>query len=285
MNKTVFSTLLVAGVFSLACSQIFAAEPVGKADNFSGFYADLGVGVNINSISTSINNLTLADPTEEGNENYPNSGDKKLSSSPMALQLQGGWGQVFKSNYYYGGFVGVQSANFSKMTTSNTSVVLTEDDSTVTHATSSTLDIKQSSPSFILGAKFGYLLSPKALLWAGLGVSQTTLKLSTTIQPSGSAIVNDGDNYTLSSPTSTIDKSESVVGMSYAVGFKYHFSPRWNGFISDTFTDYKNIDFDAAATTTRTESDNSFVSTIGIKYKQKVSLSTQNIMLGATYRF
>ena len=285
MNKTVFSTLCVAGLFTFFSTHCLAATPIEKANAFSGFYASLGLGSNLNSFSNKMSKLryygaTLARSTDS---NFPSS-DIKSSASPMAFQAEGGWGKVFNQKYYYGGFAGLESANFSKEVNSSATLVYSPVSATSNNFTASnTFTLKQTTPSYVLGGKFGYLLSPKALLWAGLGLSQASFKLSATSSYVGTSTTGDSvSNHT--STTASFSESKELLGVSYAVGFEYHFLPRWNGFISDTFTSYNSMDLNGTTSVTVTASGaaDQFAQ---VELNDSVSLFTQNIMLGATYQF
>jgi opacity protein-like surface antigen len=290
VNKKVFSTIIIAGVFSFIANQSFATEQTDTPDNFSGFYVNLGAGININSMSNDTSKLQYEDLDPEDADEAINFSDNKhnLSASPMALQLQGGWGKIFKQKYYYGGFLGMQSANFSEKTT-KTSLFTRKDEDTENYSSDKILNVKQNSPSYMMGLKLGYLLSPKALLWAGLGVSETTLKLSTTEQLSGTLEVPGEEKLDLSSTPAHYDKSASVIGMSYAVGFNYSFMSHWSSFVNYTLTNYQSVNFNNTSNITITGSpvDGGAPETHKMKVtsNQKVSLFTQSIMLGATYQF
>lgn len=253
VNQTLFSTLCAAGLLSLVSSQSFAAASSVKPDAFSGFYAGLSLGVNLNSISNKVSQLRYYDPAFDlsTDASYPSS-DTTASASPIAFQLQGGWGKVFNQRYYYGGFANVGSANFSKEVSSTSHLNYVPFEGAINDFTATTtFTLKQSAPSYSVGAKFGYLLSPKVLLWGGVGMSQASFKLSASSSYAGTT---KGTGYTLDSTSTkaTFGESKSVLGVSYALGVEYHFLPRWNGFISDTLTNYNSMDFKGTAPATIT---------------------------------
>ena len=284
MNKKSISTLFVAGIMSVTFSQSFAAASKIQ-DNFSGFYTGVSLGVNLNSISNKMTKLRYYDPTFQRTTDANYASDEiKSSAAPVAFQVEGGWGKVFHQKFYYGGFAGIQSANFSKVTSKNSSLVYSPQSGTTNDFTATnTFTTKQTSPSYMLGAKFGYLLSPKALLWAGLGVSQASFKLSASSHYNG---VVTGENYVINqtSTPASFSKSESDVGISYAIGLEYHLLPRWSGFISDTFTNYKSLDLNGTTTVTVTAPGGDPIPSY-VDLNEKVSMFTQNIMLGTVYRF
>lgn len=287
MCKKISCLILLA---FLPAAPSFAATAL-NTDNFSGYYANVGIGLNVNSIQSQPDrqvyyNIGLGNP--RGFLNFPDT-SSSASSAPFAMQLQAGWGKLLKHKYYLGASVGLQSASFDKNTsrsaTDTTSVVGADYSNTGT--ASNSLTVIQSSPSYTLSTKFGYLLSPKIMLWGELGLQYSSLKLSGSNNSHG-VITDSTGAISTTDVTARFNNTANSLGITYGLGIDYALSSRWRASISDILTDYADVRSKGTGTntiTTKLPNIPQFSSATTSSLNETMSLSSQNIMLSATYRF
>jgi hypothetical protein len=262
-----------------------------QADNFSGFYVDAGLGINntaINMKTDAFENITPTLPTGFETLNGPVQNHSSTSSN-AGIKLTGGWGQVIEHEYYVGGFVSVQSNSFDKNEkTSTGGLITTATDDAIGFVINNAVQLKQITPLYTLGIKFGVLLSPKTLLWGKVGYSQMSVKSSAQSSFSYEELVFGEPDINGSLSVSSGSKKTTLAAPSFAVGVEQKFTKHWNGFISDTLTTFGKVKFNHKQVVNVHEDITGEPSTDTLGTTQmdnSYSLATQTFMVGATYRF
>lgn len=287
MKSSLSSSTLLA--ILVATNSVCLAMP----DNFSGTYVSITMGSRGYSVPVKMKMLQYREVGAPAAENSNFSPDKyRIIESPAAYQLVSGWGKMITDNIYFGGFINFSNSHFDQQQFRTGSLTYSYVDNTTSAFVinsfnySNTFTVKQDSPNVGLMAKLGFRFLPKVLLWTAVGLENNSLKLTATSSLNGTSTENNTVSI-LTVPKTTYNKSVKQIGMAYAIGVNYAFSRTLSAYLSNTFVDYKDIDFDTTGSSTATKANSS--NTTNIPYQVNVEhtlkMSIDNIMLGLVFRF